>query len=448
MTAPRHLAIGLSLSVTWLQGNAWRRPGSRAEDIFAAPYFAEIARAAEAAKLDFLFRPDTLFVNPEAAATQPGFSALDPTLMMTALAMSTTRIGLVTTASTAFYPPYIVARQLQSLHRLSGGRAGWNVVTALDGHENFGLDAMPSSDARYAQAREFTDVVRALWQSYPPEALRLDHEAGIFADPDGLTPIAHEGAHFRVKGPLNVPADPAGRIPLFQAGASEAGRDFAARIADGIFAATPDRDAAAELRADLRSRAEGHGRSPGAVRVLPGLSFYLAPTRAEARDLFEDTHRGQDRARRHAMLRDNLGLDLSQEAPDRRVTPDMLPPEPAQPRSRTHAALLRRLIARETPRLDDLLDRPEVAGSAHWRVIGTPEDAAREIADWHAAGALDGVIALPGGSLASLDLFLGDVVPRLVAAGLFRADYAGQSFADHLGLERDPRAEAPRTRSA
>lgn len=419
MTTTQPLCVGLSLAVTWLTGNAWRRPDSRIEDIFSSDFYIDIARRAEAAGVDFLFRPDSLFLDPTALAASPGFSSLDPTLLLAAIARETQRIGLVTTASTSFYTPYIVARQLQSLHWLSNGRAGWNIVTSMDGSGNFGSEPFPSSAQRYAQAAEFTDVVRALWSSYPAEALAHDRDNGRYGHADQVRPIKHQGAHFTVEGPLNLPAFPGRRIPLFQAGASPEGRDFAARVADGVFAATPDMAAAIELRQDIRRRAERHGRDPDAVRVLPGLSLFLADSEAKALDLFAETHRGLGQARKCRMIAENLGLDISSMLADQRITPDMLPDEDRTVRSRTHAALLRRLIARDTPTVGDLLSRPEVAGSAHWLFVGRPEDAVREIERWADSGAIDGFIALPGGSDQSVTLLLDELLPNLQLSGRF-----------------------------
>lgn len=422
MTAAPPLCVGLSIAVTWLTGNGWRRPDSRVEDIFSSDFYIDIARRAEAAGVDFLFRPDSLFLDPAVLATSPGFSSLDPTMLLAAIARETRHIGLVTTASTSFYPPYIVARQLQSLHWLSNGRAGWNIVTSIDGSGNFGSEPFPSSARRYAQAAEFTDVVRALWASYPAEALACDRGSGRYGHADQVRPIEHHGVHFAVEGPLNLPAFPGRRIPLFQAGASPEGRDFAARVADGIFAATPDMAAAIELRQDIRRRVASHGRDPDAVRVLPGLSLYLADSEAEARDLFAETHRGLEEARRYRMIIDNLGLDISSMPAGQKITPDMLPDQDRTVRSRTHAALLRRLIARDTPTVGDLLSRPEVAGSAHWLFVGRPEDAAREIERWADAGAIDGFIALPGGSDRSVALLFDELLSNLQLGGLFRSN--------------------------
>ncbi|MBD2845016.1 NtaA/DmoA family FMN-dependent monooxygenase [Paenibacillus sp. IB182496] len=435
MYKKRPLCIGLSLSATWMKGDGWRRQDSKAEQLNSSDFYIGLAQKAERAKLDFVFKPDALYVNVEALERSPGFGGLDPTLLLTSLAHATSRIGLITTVSSTFLPPYLVARQLQSLHWISDGRAGWNVVTALGGAENFTAAGMPSSEERYARAEEFAELVMELWESFPHDALRIDRATGRFADSQRVRPVSHEGTFFHVKGPLNIPAHPAGPLPVLQAGASENGRRFAAAYADAVFAAAPEAAAAIELRDDLRRRAVALGRAPDAVRVLPGLYFFLAPTREEARAQYAEAHTHVSAERRHAAIEAALGLNLRGLDPAEPVTAELLP-DPALPvRDRTYTAALRALIVSRQPTVAELLERPEVIGSLHWVVIGTPADVLRQIVDWHEAGAMDGFIALPGGSLQSLDLLLEELVPMLAELGLYRREYAGATLREHLGVE-------------
>lgn len=434
MSSPKPLCIGMALAISWLSKNGWRRDDSGVERMYDTDLYVDLVKRAEKAKLDFVFRPDTLFLNTHAVATEPGFSSLDPMVLLATLARETSHIGLVSTASTTFNPPYVVARQLQSLNWVTRGRAGWNVVTAIDGQQNFGQQTLMPSNERYQKAREFTDVVRKLWQSYPAEAIQADRQSGRYADISRIQPIEHQGDFFAVQGPLNVPQRPGGDIPLFQAGASDAGRQFAASIADAIFAATPDMESGIELRQDLRQRARQQGRPEDAVKVLPGLSLYLANTREEAQALHRDTHANLDIQRKYAYVKEALGLDISQFAADQPITPDLLPEPSYQVRSQTHTNLLRRLIERESPTVATLLERPEVIGSAHWVVIGTVDDAFESIVERFEAGATDGFIAVPGGSWQSVDLLFDELIPKLVEAGLFRRDYHGCTLREHLGL--------------
>lgn len=434
MNADRQLCIGFSLSATWMKGHGWRLPDSGVEKMGSIDYYIELAKLAENAKLDFLFRADYLYVSPQMLGDSANFGSPDPTMIFAAIARETDRIGLVTTISTTFNPPYVVARQLQSLHWLSNGRAGWNIVTSIEGAENFGTAAMPSPEERYARAREFTDVVRKLWASFPHEAVQIDRESGKFTDTDRISPIDHSGEFFNVKGPLSLPAHSSGSIPLFQAGASNIGRNFASSEADAIFAAMPDLESGIELRNDLRRRAEEQGRDPNAIRVLPGLYFFLADTREEAQALFEMANAHLSTERRLASLKSVLGLDLSSYALDDRVTAGMLPDANQPVRSRTHAELLRRYIINHHPTVAEVLSRPEVLGSAHWVSVGTVEDVLNDIVQRYEAGAIDGLIALPGGSEQSMELFFEKLMPRLVEMGLFRSEYSGSTLKEHLGI--------------
>lgn len=430
------LHIGMTLAPTWLSGEAWRRPDSGIEGLLELDYYVALARRAEAQHLDFVFRPDTLAMTRAQIDRGVGGAGFDPTLLLAALIQSTRQIGLLTTVSTTFYPPYILARIIQSLHVLSGGRAGWNIVTALEGQQNFSMEAMPAPEERYLRAQEVTDIVQKLWASFPADALLADRGAGRFLDPAQITPIAHRGLYHSVEGPLGVRQVPGARVPLVQAGASEAGRDFAARVADAVFASTPDREAARDLRADLHRRAAAHGRAH-APRLMPGMSLFLAATRAEARELWQETHAATEAARKIATIAEMTGLDLSNWPSDRPIRAADLPPPPAQLRSRTHAALLRRAIIRDEPLLADLLRAPEVIGSAHWQVIGTVEDALVQICEWQDAGAIDGLILFPGGSVGAVDLALEGLIPALVDIGRFRCGYRAQSFIGHLEEGRD-----------
>ncbi|MGG0757057.1 NtaA/DmoA family FMN-dependent monooxygenase [Brevibacillus laterosporus] len=434
MTENRQLCIGLSLSATWMKGDGWRRPDSGVEKMDSIDYYIDLAKIAEKAKLDFLFRADYLYVSPQMLGDSANFGSPDPTMIFAAIARETERIGLVTTISTTFNPPYVVARQLQSLHWLSNGRAGWNIVTSIEGAENFGDSPMPSAQERYAKAMEFTDVVRKLWGSFPNEAIVMDRESGMFSDRDKVSSINHSGEFFSVKGPLTMPAHKSGSIPFFQAGASDTGRNFASTVANAIFAAMPDLESGVELRNDLRKRAKEHGRNPDAIKVLPGLYFFLADTREEANELHKAAHAHLSMDRRHASLKSVLGLDLSSLALDHRVTADMLP-DPNQPvRSRTHAELLRRYITNHQPTVEEVLARPEVVGSAHWVSVGTVDDVVSDIIERFEAGAIDGFIALPGGSEKSMEIFFEKLMPQLVERGLFRSQYTGVTLREHLGI--------------
>ncbi|WP_259417192.1 NtaA/DmoA family FMN-dependent monooxygenase [Bacillus toyonensis] len=389
----------------------------------------ELALQAEEAKLDFVFKADYLVAHPDLIARNKGNVMLDPTLLFTAIAYATEKIGVVTTASTSFYPPYILARQLQSLNWISNGRIGWNIVTSIDGAENFGETGMPPSEERYAKAAECTELVRKLWRSHPYEVLKVDNTEVIR---EMLKPIEHSGEYFEVKGPLNIPQHISGEMPLFQAGASEAGRNFAASVADAIFAAMPDIESGIELRQNLRRRAEKHGRKQDDVRVLPGLYFFIGDTYEEALEMHRQAHQHLTMEKRLALLEMVLGLDARGIPLESNIKEDMLPSREQTVRSKTHAELLRNFIIKNEPTVEQILERPEVVGSAHWVTIGTPQDVFQQIMERFEAGALDGFIAIPGGPQKSLDLFFSEVIPLFVKVGVFREEYTGSTLREHL----------------
>ncbi|MCW3790275.1 NtaA/DmoA family FMN-dependent monooxygenase [Paenibacillus sp. LS1] len=434
MNSNRQLCIGLSLNATWNKGDGWRHPDSGVEQSGSIDYYIHWAKIAEKFKLDFLFRADYLYISPQMLGDSSNFGSPDPTLFFAAIARETNRIGLVTTISTTFNPPYVVARQLQSLHWLSNGRAGWNIVTSIEGADNFGNSPMPSPEERYAKAMEFTDVVCKLWESFPDEAIVIDRKSGMFSDKNKVTAINHSGEFFNVKGPLTLPSHSSGSIPLFQAGASDIGRNFSSSVADAIFAAMPDLESGVELRNDLRRRALEHGRDPNAIKVLPGLYFFLGDTHEEALELHKAAHSHLSLERRHASLQSVMGLDLTGCPLDQRVTAAMLPDPNQAVRSRTHAELLRRFITKYQPTVKEILDRPEVVGSAHWVSVGTVETVMNDIIERVEAGAIDGFIALPGGSEKSMTIFFEQLIPKLVARGMFRSEYEGTTLRDHLGI--------------
>lgn len=273
----RRAVIGLSLSPTWLRGDSWRRADSRVTGLLDGEALIEAAVMAERGGLDFVFKPDALSLTVEAVGAWPAQTGPDPIVLMSAIARETSRIGLIPTCSATFAPPYLVARELQTLDRLSHGRAGWNVVTSLGGAENFDAPER-TSDERYRDARDMIDVVRSLHASYPAAAVFADPD-GVYADAALLRTVDPIG-RFSVRGPLTVPAAVDEPMPLLHAGGSPASRQLAAERADAVFAMTPTVEAGRELRADLASRSEG-----APPRVLPGLALCLAGTRAEAERL-------------------------------------------------------------------------------------------------------------------------------------------------------------------
>ncbi len=247
---------------------AWRLPESDPNANLDIQHYISLARTAERGRFDSVFLADSpvLFANPERRPS----GKLEPTIILTAIATATERIGLIGTASTTYNEPYNLARRFASLDFVSGGRAGWNIVTTAgdDAARNFGLDGVPAHKSRYARAAEFVEVSTKLWDSWEDDAIVADKEAAIHADSAKVHTFEHEGEFFSVAGPLNVPRSPQGYPLLVQAGSSESGKDFAALYAEAIFTAQPTFEEGKAFYDDVKDRVGKVGRDPRQVLIL------------------------------------------------------------------------------------------------------------------------------------------------------------------------------------
>lgn len=408
---------------------AWRHPESGVSRLGDITYWEELARTAERGRLDAVFLADGQAAGLGGVGRGPLWF-LEPITVLTAMARATERVGLVTTVSSTFWQPFHAARLLGSLQHISGGRAGVNVVTSMTDDEarNHGMDRLPDHAERYARAEEFIEVLTGLWESWPPEAIVAD-PAGDYVDESRLRPLGHTGPAFRVAGPLNVPGSSHGRPVLFQAGASEPGRDLAARYAEGIYAVAWDLPSARAYREDIRARAAAAGRDPDDIVVMPGLVTYVAATEAEAqrrRRELNDLLPVDDSLRQLSFF---VGQDTSGWELDAPVPP--LPPieEFTGPQGR-YATVLR-IIESRRPTVRELLGYL-AAGGGHATFIGTPEQIADEMQRWVDGGGADGFNLMPPALPADLDDFVDQVVPELQRRGMFRRDYDGATLTDHL----------------
>ncbi|WP_032402186.1 LLM class flavin-dependent oxidoreductase [Rhodococcoides fascians] len=405
---------------------AWRHPDSRVEDLGNISYYEELAQLAERGKFDAVFFADGHSVRDPAGA---GTWFLEPITALSAMARATTRIGLVTTVSSTFYTPFHAARMLASLDHISGGRAGWNVVTSMFDAEarNHGMDVIPAREERYARAEEFVDTALALWDSWGADALTLDR-AGAYADPAKVHAIDHDGKHFRVDGPLTVPRSPQGRPVLFQAGASGPGRDLAAKYAEAIYAVAYDLVAAQSYYDDVKSRIDRAGRDSTAVGIMPGLVTYIGSTMDEARRKKAELDRLLPTEQSLAMLSTFTGQYCAAWELDEPVPP--LPPaaEFTGPQGRYETIL--RIIEKDAPTVRELLGTL-AAGGGHATMIGTPESIADEMESWIGRGA-DGFNLMCPRYPDSLTDFVDQVVPILQQRSLFRADYTSSTLRGHL----------------
>lgn len=409
---------------------AWRHPDSAVERLGDIRYYEELAQIAERGKLDAVFFADGSSV--DSVEDGPRWF-LEPLTCLAALSRATERIGLIATVSSTFFTPFHAARMLASLDHISQGRIGWNVVTSMFDAEarNHGYSAMPDHARRYRRAEEFVDVVLRLWNSWSDSALLMDRD-GRYADAGQVRPIRHEGENFLVDGPLTVPRSPQGHPVLFQAGASEYGRDLAARRAEAIYAVAYDLPAAQAYYRDIKRRVRAAGRKDP-VPVMPGLVTYVASTSAEARAKQRELDEllPSDAALRQLqsyIFQDCMGWDLDAPVPP-------LPPleEFSGPKGR-YATILR-IIQSEQPTVRQLLGRL-AAGGGHCTVVGTPDQIADHMEHWVKNDGADGFNLMPPALPSGIQDFVDHVIPELQRRGLFRKDYEHTTFRGHLGLDR------------
>ncbi|WP_328396405.1 LLM class flavin-dependent oxidoreductase [Nocardia sp. NBC_00416] len=434
MTEPRRLSLNAFIYPAGHHEAAWRHPSSSPDRIYDVRYYQEIARTAEAATFDAVF-----FADGPALRTNVAYNAapgLEPITLLTAIAAATTHLGLIATASTTYYEPYNLARLFSSLDHISGGRAGWNIVTTGTdlAAANFGLDRHPDHAERYARAREFVDAVTALWDSWEDDAILLDRAAGRYADPDKIHTIDFAGEHLRVRGPFNAARTPQGYPVLVQAGASNDGRAFAGRYAEAIFTAHQRLSDAQAFYTDIKRRAQGFGRAADHVKILPGISPFIAGTESEAKQLerefneltvpeygIKQLESLAHESLRHLELDEPVPVELFADAGD--VTDN----------AASRRQVVAGIVQRERPTLRGLLHR--LAGARGHRVFaGTPEQVADTIEEWFRSGAADGFNVMPPYYPGGLEVFAETVVPILRQRGLFRTEYTGTTLRDHFGL--------------
>ncbi len=416
------------------QPGAWRVRKGPSSDYVSPDMYAAIARKAEEGKLHVVFLAEQI-TNQEVGATRP-CGAMDTASVLSYMAAVTSRIGLVGTASTTYNQPYDLARRFATVDHLSKGRVGWNCVTTAHAvaAEMFGTGTHPEALQRYSRADEFLDVVIKLWESWDRDALVDDKANNVFADPKKIHAINHKGENFSVRGPLPFPRSRQGRPVIFHAGSSPAGRNQSARFADVIFTAQHTIEGAKEFRTDMRRRAEGHGRHPDSIKILPGMNVILGETLDEAK-------------RKKAALDNALPLDYQLEVMARicGVTAALLrdhldrpfpigefPPDDQLKNGVGWRRSIIDLAAAENLTVREVLSR---APSSHHHIVGTAAMVADAMEERLAAQAADGftmmVDMLPEGVNDIVNL----LVPELQRRGLFHKEYSHQYLRDALGLE-------------
>ena len=436
----RQLHLNLFIHSRGHHEASWRHPATSPLPLTDIRYYQDLAQRAERAKFDSMFLADQLALGED--ASQAARTWLEPITVLAALAVSTSHIGLIATASTTYTEPFNLARQFASIDHISRGRAGWNIVTSwlAAAARNFGGAAQVTHEDRYARAEEFMAVVRGLWDSWAADAVLDDRASGHYARAERIRPIDHRGDFYQVAGPLNLPRCPQGRPVLVQAGSSDTGRRFAARHAEAVFTAHMEKRTAQEFYGDLKRLARQEGRDPAQVLILPGLSPMIAGSEAEARRLAGEANGLTDVEVGRKRLSGRFGgHDFSHLPLDRPLLPEDFPDPGSVQAARSRTEVIINLVRRDKPTLRQLL--AYLAGArGHFVTAGTPEQIADLIADWFADGAADGFNVMPPLLPGMLDAFTGEVVPLLQRRGLFRTDYAGTTLRDHYGLKRPPSA--------
>ncbi len=424
---------------------SWKHHAARAEGDLDIGMYTSMARTAERGCLDIIFMADGYSIKDDGLAPDAlrGMSTLvhfDPLTLLAVLSTVTSRIGLVCTGSTTYNEPYDWARRIAALDHMSGGRAGWNVITSQMASEalNFGYDGPLSTKARYARAREFLDVAHGLWDSWDDDAFPRDKASGTYVEPSRMHVLDHKGRYFKVRGPLNVARMPQGYPVICQAGESEEGREFAAQSADIMYGKATSLEHGQGFYAPMKARLAKYGRSPDSLKIMPGLCCVVGRTEAEAQQKFDRVQATISAVEARAFAVQFMGPEFDQDT-------DPHLPIPALPHLDAIAARKRIAIERDGRRLSLVeLGHWITACMGHLMMIGTPSSIADQMERFVDEGGADGFALMPHFLPGGLDDFVELVVPELQRRGRLRTEYEGATLREHLGLPRPPGRHAAR----
>jgi FMN-dependent oxidoreductase (nitrilotriacetate monooxygenase family) len=430
----RQLRLGAFMRPTTIHTGAWRYPGAFPDANFNLAHIRRFARTLERGRFDAFFMADHLAVLNmpiEALKRSHTVTSFDPLTLLPALAVDTEHLGLIATASTTFEQPYLIARRFASLDHISGGRAGWNVVTTSnpDAALNFGREEHMEHDERYARAREFVDVVTGLWDSWADDAFERDVESGIYFDPEKLHVLNHKGRYLQVRGPLNIARPVQGWPVIVQAGASEAGRQLAAETAEVVFAAGGRLPDAQAFYADVKGQMEALGRNRDHLKILPGAFVVVGETVDEAREKRARLDSLVHYQSAIASLSIALGHDASVFDPDA-----PLPEIPESNASKTSRDRVVAMAKRENLTVRQLAQR--LGGYSGLAFVGTPKTIADSMEEWLIGEGCDGFNVMFPYLPEGIDDFVDKVVPELQRRGLFRREYEGRTLRENLGLPK------------
>ena len=435
MGGKRQIRLNAFMRPTTIHTGSWRWPGAFADANFNFGHIKRFAQRLEQAKFDSFFMADHLAVlnmPPEALRRSTTPTSFEPFTLLSALSMATERLGLMATGSTTYDEPYHIARRFASLDHISGGRAGWNIVTTSnpDASKNFGKEEHLEHAERYTRAREFYDVVTGLWDSWAEDAFVRDQDGGVFMDPERMHVLDHLGKYFNVRGPLNIARPVQGWPVIVQAGGSDAGRQLAAETAEAVFAAQSDLEAGQAFYKDVKGRMKSVGRNPDHLKIMPGCLVIVGNTLEEARAKRTKLDSLVHEESAIASLSITLGVDASSFDPEG-FLPANLPESNATKSGRDRAILL---ADRERLTVRQLAQR--LGGYSGLAMVGTPEMIADEMEEWLETGGSDGFTIhfpfLPDG----LNDVVDRVIPEIQRRGLFRMEYEGQTLRENLGLPR------------
>ncbi|MBA8902275.1 MULTISPECIES: LLM class flavin-dependent oxidoreductase [unclassified Phyllobacterium] len=434
MSKTRKLHLGAFMRPVSIHTGAWRYPGAYPDANFNFAHLKRFAQTLERGKFDAFFMADHLAVlnmPVEALKRSHTVTSFEPFTLLSALAGATEHIGLIATASTTFDEPYHIARRFASLDHISGGRAGWNIVTTSnpDAALNFGLEDHMEHDERYRRAREFYDVVTGLWDSFADDAFIRDAETGIYFDPERMHVLDHKGEFLSVRGPLNIARPVQGWPVIVQAGSSEPGRQLAAETAELVFAAPSNLADGKSLYADIKARMDKIGRSRDQLKILPGAFVVVGDTVEEAKE--KRAH--LDSLVHYANAIGSLSIALGQDASG--FDPDGPLPEITDTNaSKSGLERTVNLARRENLTVRQLAQR--LGGYAGPAFIGTPKTIADEMQQWLEEEGSDGFNVMFPYLPEGLDDFVDKVVPELQRRGIFRTEYEGRTLRENLGLQR------------
>lgn len=424
-----HLAQFLVHGPTYHSLGMWRHPKTISSGFkWDKPeLYQHIARVCERGLFDTVFFADLNYI----ADTYRGSMAPslmhatqapehDPIPLLSFMAAATKKIGVASTFSVSHSHPFYAARLWATLDHLTNGRAGWNVVTSINSNQaaNYGEERQ-STDNRYDKAHEFMEVCQKLWNSWDVDAVKMDHEDGIFADPEKVNRIEHTGRFFKSKGPLNVTRSPQNGPAIFQAGTSPKGQDFAVKYADAIFAIQPRAEDAANYFNSIKSQMTNIGRDPDACKILFGMQPIIGSSETEAREKQEEHNALVPLEGGMAILSAHLDFDLSKIPADALMS-ERNEPELYRMRTRFHKVDGTPMTVAETAaRHGQSVSLPQF--------VGTPQGIADQMEAFINVAGGDGFMLTAIHSPGAIEEFVDLVVPELQKRGIYRKEYQGNT---------------------